>query len=56
MKFEAKNLSPVAYHAITCVKSVCRFPIFDLGKMAPEVLPVARISEYAGPCKPAIHV
>ena len=29
---------------------------FDWSKMAAEVFPVARIDEYAKPCKPAIHV
>ena len=56
MKFEAKNLSPVAFHALTYVEVCVSIECFDWSKMAAEVLPVARIDEYAKPCEPAIHV
>ena len=56
MKFEAKNLSPAAFHALTCVEVSVSIKCFDWSKMATEVLPVARIDEYAKPCEPAIHV
>ena len=56
MKFEAKNLSPVAFHALTCVEVSESIKCFDWSKMAAEVFPVARIGEYAKPCEPAIHV
>ena len=55
MKFEAKNLSPVAFHALTCVEVSVSIKCFDWSKMAAEVLPVARIDEYAKPCEPPIH-
>ena len=56
MKFEVKNLSPVAFRALTCVKVSMSIKWFDWSKMAAEVLPVAHIDEYAKPCEPAIHV
>ena len=60
MKFEAKNLSPVAFHALICVEVSVSIKCFDWSKMAAEVhvFPVARIDEYANlkPCEPAIHV
>ena len=56
MKFEAKNLSPVAFHALICVEVSVSIKCFDWSKMAAEVFPVARIDEYAKPCEPAIHV
>ena len=43
MKFKAKNLLPVAFHALTCVE-VSVIQCFDLSKMAAEVFPVARIA------------
>ena len=56
MKFEAKNLSPVAFHALTCVEVIALIQCYDWIKMAADVLPVARIDEYAKPCEPVIHV
>ena len=57
MKLEAKNLSPVAFHALTCVEVSVSLKSFDWSEMAAEVIyPVARIDEYAKPCEPAIHV
>ena len=57
MKFETKNLSPVAFHALTCVEEVsASIQCFDWSQMAADVLPVARIDEYVKPCEPAIHV
>ena len=56
MKFEAKNLSPVAFHALICVEVSVSIKCFDWSKMAAEVFPVACIDEYAKPCEPAIHV
>ena len=56
MKFEAKNLSPVAFHALICVEVSVSIKCFDWSKMAAEVFPVARIDEYGKPCEPAIHV
>ena len=56
MKFEAKNLSPVVFHALICVEVSVSIKCFDWSKMAAEVFPVARIDEYAKPCEPAIHV
>ena len=56
MKFEAKNLSPVAFHALICVEVSVSIQCFDWSKMAAELFPVARIDEYAKPCEPAIHV
>ena len=56
MKFEAKNLSPVAFHALTCALVSVSIQCFDWSKMAAEGFPVARIDEYAKPCEPAIHV
>ena len=56
MKFEAKNLSPVAFHALICVEVSVSIKCFDWSKMAAEVFPVARIDEYTKPCEPAIHV
>ena len=56
MKFEVKNLSPVAFHALICVEVSVSIKCFDWSKMAAEVFPVARIDEYAKPCEPAIHV
>ena len=56
MKFEAKNLSPVAFHALICVEVSVSIKCFDWSKMAAEVFPVARIDKYAKPCEPAIHV
>ena len=56
MKFEAKNLSPVAFHALTCAEVTVSIQCFDWSKMAAEGFPVARIDEYAKPCEPAIHV
>ena len=56
MKFEAKNLSPVAFHALICVEVSVSIKCFDWSKMAAEGFPVARIDEYAKPCEPAIHV
>ena len=56
MKFEAKNLSSVAFHALTCAEVSVSIQCFDWGKMAAEGFPVARIDEYAKPCEPAIHV
>ena len=54
MKFEAKNVSLVAFHALTCVEASVSIKCFDWSKMAAEVLPVERIDEYAKPCEPAI--
>ena len=56
MKFEAKNLSPVAFHALTCAEVSVSIQCFDWSKMAAEEFPVARIGKYAKPCEPAIHV
>ena len=56
MKFEAKNLSPVAFHALMHVQKSVSIQCFDWSKMAAEGFPVARIDEYAKPCEPAIHV
>ena len=56
MKFEVKNLSPVAFHALTCAEVSVSIQCFDWSKMAAEAFPVARIDEYAKPCEPAIHV
>ena len=56
MKFEAKNLSPVAFHALTCAEVSVSIQCFDWSKMAAEGFPVARTDEYAKPCEPAIHV
>ena len=56
MKFEAKYLSPVEFHALTCAEVSVSIQCFDWSKMAAEVFPVARIDEYAKPCEPAIHV
>ena len=56
MKFEAKNLSPVAFHALTCAEVSVSIQCFDWSKMAAEAFPVARTDEYAKPCEPAIHV
>ena len=58
MKFEAKNLSPVAFHALICVEVGVSIKCFDWSKMAAEVhvFPVARIDECAKPYEPAIHV
>ena len=44
MKFEAKNLSPVAFHAL----SQC----FNWSEVAAKLLPAARTVEYAKPCEP----
>ena len=52
MKFEAKNLSPVAFHALTCAEVSVSIQCFDWSKMAAEGFPVARIDEYAKPCEP----
>ena len=49
MKFEAENLSPVAFHALICVEVSVSIKCFDWSKMAAEVFPVARIDEYAKP-------
>ena len=56
MKFEAKHLSPVAFHPLICVEVRVSIKCFDWSEMAAEVFPVARIDEYAKPCEPAIHV
>ena len=48
MKFEAKNLSPVAYHALTCAEFSVPIQFFDWSKMAALGFPVARIDEYRG--------
>ena len=56
MKFEAKNLSPVAFHALTCVEVSVPIKCFDWSKMAADVFPVARIDEYAKPSEPASNV
>ena len=56
MKFEAKNLLPVAFHVLICVEISESIECFDWSKMAAEVFPVARIHEYAKPCEPAIHL
>ena len=56
MKFEAKNLPPVAFHALICVEISESIECFDWSKMAAEVFPVAHIDEYAKPCEPAIHL
>ena len=57
MKFEAKNLSPVTFLALTCVEVSVSIKCFDWRKMAAEAFSVARIDEYAKPCEPAsIHV
>ena len=56
MKFEAKNLSPVAFHALTGAEVSVSIHCFDWSKMAAEVFPVARIDEYAKQCEPAINV
>ena len=55
MKFEAKKLSPAAFHALTCVEVSASIQI-DRSKMAADVLPLARFDEYAKPCEPSIHV
>ena len=56
MKFEAKNLSPIAFHALTCAEVSVSIQCFDWSKMAAKGFPVARIDEYAPPYEPAIHV
>ena len=56
MKFEAKNLSPVAFHALTSAEVSVSIQCFDWSKMVAMGFPVARIDEYAKPCEPAIHV
>ena len=56
MKFGAKNLSPVAFHALTCAEVSVSIQCFDWSKMAAEGFPVARIDEYSKPCEPAIEV
>ena len=57
MKFEAKNLSPVAFHALTCAEVSVSIQCFEWSKMAAEGFPVARtVDEYAKPCEPASHV
>ena len=56
MKFEAKNLSPVAFYALACVEVCVSITFLDWSKMSAKVFPVARIDEYAKPCEPAIHV
>ena len=56
MKFEAKNLSPVAFHALTCAEVSVSIQCFDWSKMAAEGFPVARTDEYTKPNEPAIHV
>ena len=56
MNFEAKILSPVVFHALTCVEISVSIKCFDWSKMAAEVLPVARTDDYAKPCELAIHV
>ena len=43
-------------NALTCVEASVSIKCFDWSKMAAEVLPVARIDEYAKSCEPAIHV
>ena len=45
MKFEAKNLTPVAFHALTCAEVSVSIQCFDWSKMAAEVFLVARIDE-----------
>ena len=45
MKIEAKNLSPVAFHALICVEVSVSIKCFDWSKMTAEVFPVARIDE-----------
>ena len=52
MKFEAKNLPPVAFHALICVEISESIECFDWSKMAAEVFPVARIDEYANRASP----
>ena len=52
MKFEAKNLSPVAFHALTCSEVSVSIKCFDWSKKAAEVFPVARIDVYAKLCDP----
>ena len=56
MKFEAQNLSSVAFHALTCAEVSVSIQCFDWSKMAAEVFPVARTDEYANPWEPAIQV
>ena len=56
MKFEAKNQSPVAFHALICAEVSVSIQCFDWSKMTAEGFPVARIDQYAKPCEPAIHV
>ena len=56
MKFEAKNLPPVAFHALIYVEISESIECFDWSKMAAEVFPVARTDAYAKPCEPAIHL
>ena len=56
MKFEAKNLSPVAFHALTCAEVSVSIQCFDWSKMAADGFPVARIDEYAKPYEPAIYM
>ena len=56
MKFEAKNLSPVAFYALTCAEVSVSIQCFDWSKLAAEEFPVACTDEYAKPCEPAMHV
>ena len=39
MKFGAKNLSPVAFHALTCAEVSVSIQCFDWSKMAAEGFP-----------------
>ena len=43
MKFEAKNLPPVAFHALTFSEVSVSIQCFDWSKMTAEGFPVARI-------------
>ena len=49
MKLEAKKLSPVAFHALTCAEVSVSIQCLDWSKMAAEGFPVARTDEFAKP-------
>ena len=52
MKFEAKNVSPVSFHALTCAEVSVLIECFDWSKMAAEVFLVARTDKYANRASP----
>ena len=53
MKFEAKNLSPVAFHALTCAEVSVSIQCFDWSKMACRGISGGT---HAKPCDPCIEV